>query len=79
MIIADNDTTVADERPRCVECGATAPRTGTNYTLISASFGWRLSRRTVANRVVMEWRCSTCFDRFKQAQKATRPAPRAAR
>ena len=79
MIIAENDTTAADERPRCVECNATAPRTGTNYTLISSSFGWRLARRTVGGRVVMEWRCSACFDRFKQSQKVAQAAPRAAR
>ena len=34
-----------NETPICVGCGATAPDTDTNHTLISATFGWRLTRR----------------------------------
>lgn len=52
--------------PRCVDCGAVAPPTGTNYTLISSRFGWRLTRmRTLSGRSVMEWRCPTCFSRSR--------------
>jgi hypothetical protein len=49
-------------RPRCVDCTAVAPPTGTDYTLISAQFGWRLTRsRTPANGSRMEWRCPACY------------------
>jgi hypothetical protein len=64
---APADAPVSDrESPRCVDCSAVAPPTGTNYTLISSRFGWRLTRmRTLSGRKVMEWRCPSCFSRSR--------------
>jgi hypothetical protein len=47
--------------PMCVDCGAQAPDTNTNFTLISSAFGWRL--RKVEDR--MEWRCPACWRAHK--------------
>jgi hypothetical protein len=58
------------ERPTCIDCGASAPDTDTNYTLISATFGWRLTRRTaVDGSRIVEWRCPKCWG----SHKATHP------
>jgi hypothetical protein len=61
------DAPVSDRNPpRCVDCTAVAPPTGTNYTLIGSRFGWRLTRsRTPSGRKVMEWRCPTCYARMR--------------
>lgn len=63
----DAEDTGAAERkqPTCVDCGAVAPATGTNYTLISPQHGWRLTRAVVHGRKVMEWRCPACFSRLR--------------
>ena len=54
------------ELPRCVDCSAVAPPTGTNYTLISSRFGWRLTRLTsLSGQKVMEWRCASCYARAR--------------
>jgi hypothetical protein len=53
--------------PTCVDCGAQAPDTNTNFTLISSSFGWRL--RKVQDR--MEWRCPTCWRTHKTGAART--------
>ncbi|HEX3771290.1 MAG TPA: hypothetical protein VHV30_10515 [Polyangiaceae bacterium] len=56
----------------CVTCGKQAPETETNYTLISAQFGWRLTRYKRADgSLVLEWRCPTCWKEFKRS----RPGP----
>ena len=57
--------------PTCIDCGARAPNTDTNYTLISATFGWRLTRRMLqdGSRAV-EWRCPTCWNSHKSALPA---------
>jgi len=58
---SENDDDQADDH-RCVDCGKPAPPTDTNYTLISARHGWRLTRGPDRNGVrVMEWRCPTCW------------------
>src|SRR5258708_21709359 len=45
------------ERQTCVGCGRRSPETETNYTLISAQSGWRLTRRPAADGTVnVEWR-----------------------
>jgi len=52
----------------CVDCRTRSPETDTNYTLISARHGWRLSRRRAADgSFAMEWRCPACWQRFKEA------------
>jgi hypothetical protein len=63
------------DHPTCIDCGATAPTTDTNYTLISATFGWRLARRILpdGSRAV-EWRCPTCWNAHKAATHPAHPA-----
>jgi hypothetical protein len=54
------------QRPTCIDCGANAPDTNTNYTLISTSFGWRLTRRALpGGGQAVEWRCATCWRKHK--------------
>lgn len=54
------------DRPICVGCGAMAPDTDTNHTLISATFGWRLTRRkSFDGTTLLDWRCATCWRKFK--------------
>jgi hypothetical protein len=54
------------QSPTCIDCGAIAPETNTNYTLISTSFGWRLTRRTLpGGEVTTEWRCAACWRKHK--------------
>jgi hypothetical protein len=57
------------DRQTCVGCGKKSPETETNYTLISAQFGWRLTRyKTQDGALVVEWRCPTCWREFKRAR-----------
>jgi len=58
-----------EHQQTCVDCKAQSPKTNTNFTLISARFGWRLRReRLPDNRVVIEWRCPGCWQKFKSAR-----------
>jgi hypothetical protein len=69
----------------CVGCGKKAPETETNYTLISAQFGWRLTRQKRDDgEIVLEWRCPNCWRDFKRtrtgpagsrAAKSSAPGP----
>jgi hypothetical protein len=44
-----------------------SPPTSTNYTLISARYGWRLAPRVLADgRRAMEWRCPKCWARARK-------------
>jgi DNA-directed RNA polymerase subunit RPC12/RpoP len=64
---------VADAQT-CVTCGKQAPETETNYTLISAQFGWRLTRyKRPDGTLVLEWRCPTCWREFKRSRGVTGP------
>jgi hypothetical protein len=55
----------------CVGCGILAPETETNYTLISAQFGWRLARTVGPNgTILLEWRCPNCWRAFKAKRGA---------
>jgi hypothetical protein len=57
------------DRQTCIDCGKQSPETETNYTLISAQFGWRLTRRkTESGDFVVEWRCPDCWRKHKQKQ-----------
>jgi hypothetical protein len=59
------------ESQTCVTCGKHAPETETNYTLISAQFGWRLTRYKGADgSIVLEWRCPACWREYKRARTA---------
>jgi len=54
------------DRQLCIDCGKQSPETETNYTLISAQFGWRLTRRKAENgEFVVEWRCPDCWRKHK--------------
>jgi hypothetical protein len=64
------------DRPSCVDCRRVAPQTNTAHTLLSASFGWRLSRCKAADGAEgVEWRCPVCWRARKlAADKANRPS-----
>jgi len=71
---------LVSERPCCDGCGASAPETNTDYTLISRSFGWRLTRRKLpSGALTMEWRCASCWKKYKGERdivpSATIPTP----
>jgi hypothetical protein len=53
----------------CVECGTQSPVTETNYTLISARHGWRLTLAEVGGVRTMEWRCPQCWSKRKGASR----------
>ena len=62
------------QHPTCIDCGEKAPETNTNYTLISTSFSWRLTRRTLADGTAsLEWRCAACWRKHKTAMRSTAP------
>jgi hypothetical protein len=59
------------DRQNCIDCGKQSPETETNYTLISAQFGWRLSRRRDRNGdFIVEWRCAECWRDHKKKTDA---------
>jgi hypothetical protein len=65
------------DRHTCVDCHGKSPETNTDYTLISAEFGWRLSRERNADGTVrMEWRCPNCWRAFKASKDDMRPPMR---
>jgi hypothetical protein len=72
----DEDDDEAQQSMRqCIDCRAVAPKTDTNYTLISSKYGWRLSRRTdSAGSLIVEWRCPTCWDKHKAQRAPASPA-----
>ena len=50
----------------CTDCKTESPEVETNYTLISARHGWRLSRTLDARgKLLMQWRCPRCWALFK--------------
>jgi hypothetical protein len=57
------------DRQTCIGCGKQSPETETNYTLISAQFGWRLARyRSADGTIVVEWRCPQCWRDYKKSK-----------
>jgi hypothetical protein len=62
---------VQDDREKCVGCGARAPRTDTNYTLISQRHGWRLTRSDGPDgKKISEWRCPVCYAKLREKRRA---------
>ena len=54
------------ERQTCADCRKLSPATETNYSLIGAQHGWRLTRRLDAHgERIMEWRCPECWRAYK--------------
>ena len=67
------------DRPNCVDCAAIAPETNTSHTLISASFGWRLTRKQLKDGSYRaEWRCANCWRKHKEATQSAESAPKGA-
>jgi hypothetical protein len=52
-------------RYTCTSCRVASPAVESNFTLISARFGWRLARRLDETRGewVFEWHCPECWSR----------------
>jgi hypothetical protein len=51
----------------CTDCGTTLPAMDDDSTLVSVKYGWRLVRRADdAGVMVSEWRCPTCWGRYRQ-------------
>jgi len=64
------------DRQTCVGCGKKSPETETNYTLISAQFGWRLTRyKSADGTLVVEWRCPSCWREYKRARNGPADGP----
>lgn len=64
------------ERRTCNDCGVMAPETNTSHTLISSSFGWRVTRHMGRSGMfVMEWRCASCWKKHKAASTPAAPLP----
>ena len=64
------------EKQTCIACGKSSPETETNYTLISAQFGWRLTRfRKPDGTIVIEWRCADCWEDYKKHNPAALTKP----
>lgn len=50
----------------CTSCGTRSPEIETNYTLISAKFGWRLLRTKASDGSnVLHWFCAKCWSKRK--------------
>ena len=65
------------DRQTCVDCRELSPETETNYTLIGSRFGWRLTRTNTADgRVLVEWRCPSCWRAYKAARGETTASSR---
>lgn len=68
-LMTDDETADGVSRHHCVDCGIASPETETNYTLISARYGWRLTRKIDASGCIqMEWRCPRCWEIFRRSQ-----------
>lgn len=62
-------------RHKCTDCGIESPPEKGDYTLISAPFGWRLSRvLTPDGALCLAWRCPDCWQRHK-AGNASHSSP----
>ncbi len=63
----ETDTESVSPSRRCVACGKVSPATDSDYTLISARFGWRLSfARTADGKRLTQWRCPDCWQAHKR-------------
>ena len=66
--MSDDAAGEAPGRHRCADCGTLSPQTETNFTLISARYGWRLIRSVdgASGRSRMEWRCPRCWETYRR-------------
>ncbi|HEY4013479.1 MAG TPA: hypothetical protein VGM06_09080 [Polyangiaceae bacterium] len=70
MMTSDEKDSIApvplDSRQVCVDCGRQSPPTESNFTLISARHGWRLTRfRDPSGRSTGQWRCPDCWRKHR--------------
>jgi hypothetical protein len=62
------------ERQTCKDCQKQSPETETDYTLISAQYGWRLTRSKGRDgSLLLEWRCPSCWAKHKAGAAADTP------
>lgn len=58
-----------DRTDVCASCGKKAPKTETEYTLISSRYGWRLSREKAPDGTyTVKWHCPACWRNLKAAK-----------
>jgi hypothetical protein len=66
-----------DNAKICIGCGAVAPPAEEDSTLISIAHGWRCVRAVnSSNRVVIEWRCPTCWALFRAKAPVSERRPK---
>jgi hypothetical protein len=71
-----DDDEVLRPRHMCAECGALAPQTQTNYTLISVKHRWRLVRTKNADGTCSTaWYCAACWPHVKGMMGRAGTAP----
>jgi hypothetical protein len=57
-----------DDSTQCCECSLKAPDADLESTTLLSSLGWRVVRRiTPAGAYVAEWRCGSCWKKYKAA------------
>lgn len=61
----DDDEVEPASRRQCVDCSVLAPPQSSNHSLISAKFGWRLSRIPTPRGTRYEWRCPACWQKHR--------------
>jgi hypothetical protein len=60
-------------RQTCIACGRLSPETNGDTTL-TTSYGWRIRKGVGADGgAAVEWRCPTCWQKFKAAQSSAPP------
>jgi len=70
---------IMGQQQTCIDCGERSPSTETNYTLISAAHGWRLTRfRGDDGQFVVHWRCPRCWEAYKKNRGQPSASMRAA-
>jgi hypothetical protein len=59
----------------CVSCGAKAPITETDYTLIGAKHAWRCKKVATENSELprLEWYCPTCWKELRSTSPGLKP------
>jgi hypothetical protein len=73
----DEDDDELCAQRQCIACRVLSPRTRTAHTLISAQFGWRLSRTPLAGGgFSFEWRCPPCWVKFRDRNLRSRAPSR---
>jgi hypothetical protein len=65
---------MVDDFIRCCECSAKAPDTEIESSPFLSSLGWRVIRKdSPEGAYVVEWRCRTCWKKYKAATASVAP------